>query len=174
MRLEGASETETASHFRYPCFSIAAQHHLHYTKGHPNNSMATRKMGDISTLSRYLWAFGAPLAHQTVGTVQTQRRSTTDSNGRVQYGQRDPLSARTTTQTSFFIFRQPHKTQHHTCCDEALDIQSITKADVPDRTLYSRCFALPVSTTYRMFGIVRDVSATFVATTMSRCPAGGG
>lgn len=34
-------------------------------------------------------------------------------------------------------------------------------------------FARPVSTTYLMFGIVMAVSATFVAITTRRCPAGG-
>jgi hypothetical protein len=35
-------------------------------------------------------------------------------------------------------------------------------------------FALPQSMTYRIPGMVRDVSATFVATTTRRVPAGGG
>lgn len=35
-------------------------------------------------------------------------------------------------------------------------------------------FARPLSTTYRISGMVSEVSATFVETTTSRCPGGGG
>jgi hypothetical protein len=44
---------------------------------------------------------------------------------------------------------------------------------VIDRSIFTS-LTLPASTTYRILGMVMDVSATFVATTHRRAPGGGG
>jgi hypothetical protein len=43
-----------------------------------------------------------------------------------------------------------------------------------DAQAFHTSFALPQSMTYRIPGMVRDVSATLVATTTKRVPVGGG
>ena len=62
----------------------------------------------------------------------------------------------------------PHARMHaRTHCTHA-------RMHVPHAHTHTQHLTLPVSTTYFISGIVRDVSATLVATTHSRTPSGGG
>ena len=58
--------------------------------------------------------------------------------------------------------------------EAALLDQTTLKAVTPVTLSYSLVLTFPQSTTYFTRGIVRDVSATFVATTQSLQPSGGG
>src|SRR5690606_41866807 len=66
----------------------------------------------------------------------------------------------------------PYTTLFRSSAD-AFDVHVLTKDETPVTGSYCRSFTRPQSTTYLIFGIVSDVSATFVATTHSRVPSGG-
>lgn len=86
--------------------------------------------------------------------------------------------ARPTSSTSSLRrggFRYPvHLEGLYTACGVVSALIIPVRGRSPCEKKWLTSFARPQSTTYRIPGIVNDVSATFVETTTRRCPGGGG